>query len=49
MDENGYIYMEVTGAIYGLSQSGYLANQDQIKNLAKHGYHPVKRTRGLWT
>ena len=35
MDENGYVYMEVTGAIYGLSQSGYLANQDLIKNLAK--------------
>jgi hypothetical protein len=35
-------------AIYGLSQSGYLANQDLIKNLAKHGYHPVKRTPGLW-
>jgi hypothetical protein len=48
MDENGYVYMEVTGAIYGLSQSGYLANQDLIKNLAKHGYHPVKRTPGLW-
>jgi hypothetical protein len=48
MDENGYVYMEVTGAIYGLSQSGYLANQDLIKNLAKHGYSPVKRTPGLW-
>jgi hypothetical protein len=45
MDENGYVYMEVTGAIYGLSQSGYLANQE---NLAKHGYSPVKRTPGLW-
>jgi hypothetical protein len=48
IDENGYVYMEVTGAIYGLSQSGYLANQDLIKNLGKHGYHPVKRTPGLW-
>jgi hypothetical protein len=34
--------------IYGLSQSGYLANQDLIKNLAIYGYHPVKRTPGLW-
>jgi hypothetical protein len=33
--------MEVTGAIYGLSQSGYLANQDLVKNLAIYGYHPV--------
>ena len=32
--KDGYnIYMEVIGAIYGLSQSGYLANQDLIKNL----------------
>ena len=34
--------------MYGLSQSGYLANQDLIKNLATFGYHPVKRTPGLW-
>ncbi|OEU14264.1 hypothetical protein FRACYDRAFT_240798 [Fragilariopsis cylindrus CCMP1102] len=47
-DQDGYVYMEVTGAIYGLSQSRYLANQDLIKNLAIFGYHPVKRTPGLW-
>ena len=46
--KDGYIYIEVIGAIYGLSQSGYLANQDLIKNLATFGYHPVKRTPGLW-
>jgi hypothetical protein len=40
-DKDGYIYMEVTGAIYGLSQSGYLANQDLIKNLTTFGYHPA--------
>jgi hypothetical protein len=48
MDENGFVYMEVTGAIYGLSQSGYLANQNLIKNIGTFGYHPVKRTPGLW-
>jgi hypothetical protein len=47
-DKDGYVYTEVTGAIYGLSQSGYLASQDLIKNLAIYGYHPVKRTPGLW-
>ena len=31
-----------------MSQSGYLANQDLIKNLATFGYHPVKRTPELW-
>jgi hypothetical protein len=40
-DKDGYVYMAVTGAIYGLSQSGYLANQDLVKNLAINGYHPV--------
>ena len=48
-DQDGYVYIEVTGAIYGLSQYGYLANQDLIKNLAIFGYHPdnSKRTPGL--
>ena len=48
LDENGYAYVEITGAIYGLAQSGYLANQDLIKNLAPYGYYPSKRTPGLW-
>eukprot|EP00978_Attheya_sp_CCMP212_P026017 scaffold84797_cov47-Attheya_sp.AAC.1 len=47
LDENGYVYIEITGAIYGLAQSGYLANQDLIKNLAPCGYYPSKRTPGL--
>ncbi len=47
-DEDGYAYVEITGAIYGLAQSGYLANQDLIKNLAPCGYYPSKRTPGLW-
>ena len=34
-DKEGYVYIEVTSAIYRLSQSGYHANnQDLIKNLA---------------
>jgi hypothetical protein len=47
-DADGYAYVEITGAIYGLAQSGYLANQDLIKNLAPCGYYPSKRTQGLW-
>jgi hypothetical protein len=42
-----YIYVEITGAIYGLSQSGYLAHEDLRKNLPKFGYSPAKRTHGL--
>jgi hypothetical protein len=48
VDEKGYAYIEITGAIYGLAQSGYLANQDLIKNLAPFGYYPLTRTPGLW-
>jgi len=48
VDENGFVYVEITGAIYGLSQSGYLANEDLKKNLAQFGYAPAKRTPGLW-
>ena len=28
VDANGYVYVEVTGAMYGLVQSGRIANQD---------------------
>ena len=31
-DQDGYVCMEVKGAIHGLSQSEYVANQDLIKN-----------------
>jgi hypothetical protein len=48
LDGDGYAYVKITGAIYGLAQSGYLANQDLIKNLAPFGYYPSKRTPGLW-
>jgi hypothetical protein len=48
VDEDGYVYVEITGAIYGLSQSGYLAHEDLKKNLAEFGYAPAKRTHGLW-
>ena len=48
LDEKWYAYVEITGAIYGLSQAGYLANKDLIKNLAPFNYYPSKRTPGLW-
>ena len=31
-----------------MAQSGYLANKDLIKNLAKYGYYPSKIKLGLW-
>jgi hypothetical protein len=48
-DKNGYVYMEVTGAIYGLSQSEYLANQDLVRKFSYIWIPPsFKRTPGLW-
>ena len=36
------------GGIHGCIQSGYLVDQDLIKNLAPFGYFPSKITLGLW-
>ena len=47
VETDGYVYVEITGAMYGLSQSGRIANQDLRKHLAKYGYCPTKRTPGL--
>ena len=47
VDIDGYVYCEITGAMYGLAQSGRIANQDLQKHLAKYGYYPTKRTPGL--
>ena len=45
---DGYVYVEITRAMYGLLQSGHIANQDLQKHLSKYGYYPTKRTLGLW-
>ena len=39
-DDNGYAYVEIMGAIYGLAKYGYLAHHDLIKNLKHFGYFP---------
>jgi hypothetical protein len=48
MDEQGFVYMEINKGMYGLPQSGILANQLLQKRLAPYGYHPVRHTPGLW-
>ena len=48
IEDDWYVYVEITGAIYGLSQSWHIANQDLQKNLAKYRYNPTKQTPGLW-
>ena len=48
VDIDGYVYVEVTGAMYVLAQIGRILNQDLQKYLAKYGYYPTRRTPGLW-
>jgi hypothetical protein len=45
--KNGYIYIRIDKGMYGLPQSGRLANNLLVKRLTPHGYHPVKHTHGL--
>jgi hypothetical protein len=45
----GLVYVKIRKGMYGLPQSGRLANDRLIKLLAPHGYHaPVPITPGLW-
>eukprot|EP00956_Cyclotella_meneghiniana_P005705 scaffold7330_cov24-Cyclotella_meneghiniana.AAC.1 len=46
--KNGYVYMEIRRAMYGLPQAGVLANKLLKERLAKHGYYEVAHTPGLW-
>ena len=45
----GYVCIEIRRSIYGLPQSGKLANDYLRKKIAPHGYFEVKHTPGLWT
>jgi hypothetical protein len=45
---NGYLYMEIRKGMYGLPQSGILANTLLRKRLAPEGYIECKHTPGLW-
>ena len=46
--EDGYVFVEIRRGMYGLPQAGRLANDQLIKLMAPHGYHPVAITPGLW-
>ena len=48
VDNKGFVYFEITKAIYGLIQSGALAHADLKQHLAKYDYFPHKRSHGLW-
>ena len=45
---NGFVYLEIRKAIYGLPQAGILANKLLKQRLRPHGYYEVPHTPGLW-
>ena len=44
VNNKGFVYFEITKAIYVLIQSGTLAHADVKQHLAKYDYFPHKRT-----
>jgi hypothetical protein len=45
---NGFIYLEMRRAVWGLPQAGILANKLLRKRLLPHGYYECANTPGLW-
>ena len=48
VEADGYVYIEITDAMYGLPKSRRIANQDLQKHLGKYRYYLTKQTPGLW-
>jgi hypothetical protein len=46
--KNGSVYIKAKQGLYGLPQSGLLANELLEKQLNKHGYQQSKLIPGLW-
>jgi hypothetical protein len=45
---DGWVYIEIRKGMYGLKQSGLLANQLHQARLIPFGYYPARHTPGLW-
>ena len=45
---NGYVYIEIRRAMYGLKQSGFIANKQLKEVFGKAGYYASKHTPGLF-
>ena len=45
---NGFVYVEISRGMYGLPQSGLLANELLEARLGKHGYRQSTLVPGLW-
>ena len=48
IDAKGAVYIFANRGMYGLPQSGLLANEILEKRLNKHGYQKIKLVPGLW-
>ena len=48
VDPSDYVYVRIKGALYGLKESGRIANEDITDHLARHGYQESKVTPGLF-
>ena len=46
--QNGFVYLQIERAIWGLPQARILANKLLRKRLAPHGYYECINTPGLW-
>ena len=46
--KNGFVYLEMHRAVWGLPQAGILANKLLQQRLLPHGYYECKHTPGLW-
>jgi hypothetical protein len=45
---NGFVYLEMRRAVWGLPQAGILANKLLCKRLLPHGYYKCTNTPSLW-
>jgi hypothetical protein len=45
---NGFVYLEMRRAVWGLPQAGILANKLLRRRLLPHGYYECPNTPGLW-
>jgi hypothetical protein len=46
--QDGYVYVEIGGGMYGLIQAGAIANKKLVKTLLDNDYHQMEHTPGLF-
>jgi hypothetical protein len=45
---DGWVYLEIRKGMYGLKQSGLIANKLLQKRVAPFGYYPARHIPGIW-